>query len=392
MAHGFKESDFQDGVFIPYLTAPPPAGLDWMLGKPADIDQARWLVPADLLQFLREGCPLNASAFAKAVKGYDSEADFLQAFLREALLPKIEAKANAAFVLRESLSFAGQSFVLWNEAPRAGADSAATHLFQKNLLRVIPEATFERKFAHSNKRIRRRPDLVFFVNGLYLAYAELKTAQTGQTAAGHGRKKIAHDCVEAGAAVLREAREHYAAQGAPWPGFRHRDLGEKLRWELRQTICLYEKATHISCIDMEEMLVLPHIDWLLPEIDDALETDDTQALVETLPDKLIASFMRTAEMRDRPAFSALAQHLASFFDPADGIDREIHFFNQHRPSRTTTGTEVLRPRPAQRAMLHQALCRVRDLYADEGKAKINEADIRAALALSLPALDPKKAQ
>lgn len=166
MAHGFKESDFQHGVFIPYLTAPSPSGLDWMLGKPADIDQARWLVPADLLQFLREGCPLNASAFAKAVKAYDSEMDFLQAFLVDALLPKIEAKANAAFVLRESLSFAGQSFVLWNEAPRAGADSNAAHLFQTNLLRVIPEATFERKFAHGNKRIRRRPDLVFFCQRL----------------------------------------------------------------------------------------------------------------------------------------------------------------------------------------------------------------------------------
>lgn len=189
MTHGFKEIDFQNGVFIPYLTAPRPLGLDWILGKPTDIDPVRWLVPADLSQFLREGCPLNASAFAKAVKAYDSDADFLRAFLCEALLPKIEAKANAAFVLRESLSFAGQSFVLWNEAPRAGADSAAAHLFQKNLLRVIPEATFERRFAQGNKRIRRRPDLVFFVNGLYLAYAELKTARTGQTAAGHGRKR-----------------------------------------------------------------------------------------------------------------------------------------------------------------------------------------------------------
>ena len=36
------------------------------------------------------------------------------------------------------------------------------------------------------------------------------------------------------------------------------------------------------------------------------------------------------------------------------------------------------------------MCRVRELYANEGKAKINEADIRAALVLSLPALDPKK--
>lgn len=142
---------------------------------------------------------------------------------------------------------------------------------------------------------------------------------------------------------------------------------------------------------MGEMMLLADIDWLLPEIDDALTANDTQALVETLPDKLVASFLRTAEMRDRSAFGALAQHLASFFDPADGIDREIHFFNQNRPSRTTTGVEVLRPRPAQRTMLHQTLCRVRELYADEGKAKINEADIRAALALSLPALDPKKA-
>ena len=391
MAQGFKESDFQNGVFIPYLSEPQPGGLDWILGKPTDIDAARWIVPGDLLHFLREGCPLNAAAFAKAVKGYDSEMEFLHAFLAEVLLPKIEAKANAAFVLRESLSFAGQSFVLWNEAPRAGAESNAVDLFKQNLLRVIPEATFERQFPHSNKRIRRRPDLVFFVNGLYLAYSELKTAQTGQTAAGHGRKKIAHDCVEAGIAVLREARERYAAEGGRWPGFRHRDLSEKVRWEIRQAICLYEKATHISGVDMGAMMVLPDIEWLLPEIDEAIESDDTQALVETLPGKVADAFLRTAEMREKPASVALAEHLASFFAPADGVDREIHFFNQNRPSRTTTGTEILRPRPAQRAMLFQAMQRVRELYAEESKSKINEADIRAALALSLPALDAKKA-
>ena len=362
MAEGFKESDFQNGVFIPYLTAPATGGLDWILGKPTDIDTARWIVPGDLLHFLREGCPLNAAAFAKAVKGYDSEMEFLHAFLAEVLLPKIEAKANAAFVLRESLSFAGQSFVLWNEAPRAGAESNAVDLFKQNLLRVIPEATFERQFPHSNKRIRRRPDLVFFVNGLYLAYSELKTAQTGQTAAGHGRKKIAHDCVEAGIAVLREARERYAAEGGRWPGFRHRDLSEKVRWEIRQAICLYEKATHISGVDMGAMMVLPDIEWLLPEIDEAIESDDTQALVETLPGKVADAFLRTAEMREKPASVALAEHLASFFAPADGVDREIHFFNQNRPSRTTTGTEILRPRPAQRAMLFQAMQRVRELY------------------------------
>jgi type I restriction enzyme R subunit len=390
MAHGFKESDFQNGLFIPYLSAPPPDGLDWILGKPTDIDLARWIVPLDVLNFLRQGCPLNAAAFAKAAQGYGSDTDFLHAFLLEALLPKIEAKANAAFVLRESIAFAGQSFVLWNEAPRAGADSGAADLFKKNYLRAIPEAPFERAFPHSQKRIHRRPDVVFFVNGLYLAYAELKTAQTGQTAAGHGRKKIAHDCIEAGIAALHEARERYAVQGGQWPGFRHRDLREKERQEIRQSICLYEKATHISCVDMGAMMILPDIEWLLPEIDDAIEAHDTPALVETLPGKVAEAFMRAAELRDKPASVALADHLASFFAAADGVDREIYFFNQMRPSRTTTGSEILRPRPAQRAMLHQSIKRVRALYADECKAKIAEQDIRAALALSLPDLDPKK--
>ena len=390
MAHGFKESDFQNGIFIPYLIAPQPGGLDWIRGKPTNIDAALWIVKEDLLHFLCEGCPLNAAAFAKASKGYGSDMDFLQAFLAEALLPKIEAKANAAFVLRESITFAGQSFVLWNEAPRTGADSGAADLFKKNYLRVIPEAPFERIFPHSNKRIKRRPDVVFFVNGLYLAYAELKTAQTGQTAAGHGRKKIAHDCIEAGIAALHEARERYAAQGGKWPGFRHRDLREKERQEIRQSICLYEKATHISCVDMGAMMILPDIEWLLPEIDDAIEANDTQALVETLPGKVVDAFMRTAEMRDKPASEALADHLASFFSPADGVDREIYFFNQIIASRTTTITEILRPRPAQRAMLHQSIKRVRELYADESKSKIAEPDIRAALAVSLPDLDSKK--
>ena len=390
MAHGFKESDFQNGIFIPYLTTPQPSGLNWILGKPTDIDAARWIVPGDLLCFLRDGCPLNSAAFVKASKGYASDLDFLQAFLLEALLPKIEAKANAAFVLRESIAFAGQSFVLWNEAPRTGADSHAADLFNKNYLRVIPEAPFERAFPYSKKRIHRRPDVVFFVNGLYLAYAELKTAQTGQTAAGHGRKKIAHDCIEAGIAALNEARERYAAQGGKWPGFRHRDLREKERQEIRQSICLYDKATHISCVDMGAMMILPDIEWLLPEIDDAIESNDTQALVETLPAKVTDAFMRTTEMRDKTASEALADHLASFFSAADGVDREIYFFNQIRASRTTTGTEILRPRPAQRAMLHQSIKRVRELYANESKSKTSEQDIRATLAISLPDLDPKK--
>ncbi len=391
MAYGFKENDFQHGVFLPFFTAPEPAGLNWMEGKPTDIDRDKWIVPADLLEFLKNGCPQNAAAFKQASKPFDSDVEFLNELWASVLAQKLRDSANAAVVLRDNLVFQGQTFVLWNEAPRAGADKSAQALFETNRLRVIAEATFERHFPLTNKRIKRRPDVVFFVNGLYFAYAELKTAQTGQTAASNGRKKIAHNCIEAAICALNEARERYAAQGGVWPGFRSRNLQEAERHRIRQDICLYERATHISSIDMGNLMIVSDTDWLLGEVDDALLKDHQIALSATIPDKLIECFARAPEMRDKSPSTAVQEHLASMFHPAHGIDREIHFFNQLRASRTTSQVEMLRPRPAQRAMLYQAMCRVDELYANEGVAKINEADIRAQLTLALPDLAPAKA-
>ena len=391
MAHGFKEADFQEGVFLPYLTGHGSDGLDWILGKPSDIDSARWIVPADLLAFLRDGNPLNQAAFEKASRGFASESAFLLAFVEDVLLPRIEATANAAFILRDPVVFNGQSFSLWNEEPRAGAEVAAADLFARNLMRVIPEATFDRMFPLTGRRIRRRPDCVFFVNGLYFAYSELKTAQTGQTASSHGRKKIAHNCVEAAVAALGEARERWSRQGGKWPSFRGRSMPASERSRIRQEICLYEKATHISCLDMGNLMLLQDMEWLLADVDDAMERDDRIELDSGIPDRLARAFGRAADIRDKSPSAALADHLASLFAAGDGIDKEVFFFNQHRPSRTTTGTEILMPRPAQRAMLFQTMRRVRELYADEGKPKISEADIRARLAMDLPDLEPTKA-
>lgn len=390
VAAGFKESDFQNGVFLSFLTGAAAGQLGWVQGKPAEIDQTRWLVVADVLSFARDGCPENAASFAAARRGFESDEDFAAAFIDEALLPKIEGASNATFVLRDPVVFKGQSFLMWNEAPRAGATSNASDLFARNLLRVIPEATFERAFPLTKAKIRRRPDCVFFVNGLYFAYSELKTAQTGQTAAGHGRKKIAHNAVEAAVAVLREARARYEGEGGRWPGFRSRSMTVGERSRIRQQICLYEKATHISCVDMGNLMLVQDLDWLLADVDDAIERDDRLELDDGIPRRLVDAFMPAAEIRDRSPSGALADHLASLFHPTDGVDREIFFFNQVRPSRTTTGTEILRPRPAQRAMLHQAMRRIVELYADEQKPKFSEGEIRARLARDLPDLEPVK--
>ncbi|MCC7697098.1 type I restriction enzyme subunit R domain-containing protein [Janthinobacterium sp. EB271-G4-7A] len=389
-SHGFKESDFQNGVFLPFLTGSSSGQLDWILGKASDIDGRRWIVGSDLLAFLRAGNELNALAFREVAKRFDTDEECLDAFIDEALLPKLESAANAAFVLRESIVFREQPFSLWNEAPRAGASSEASDAFARNALRAIPEATFERLFPFTNGRVRRRPDCVFFVNGVYFAYSELKTAQTGQTAATHGRKKIAHNCVEASVAALREARARWEHAGGKWPGFRSRSMpvGEKNR--IRQDICLYEKAVHISSVDMGGLLTIQDMDWVLADVDDAIERDDRVELDSGIPSRLVDAFSPAADIRDKSPSASLADHLTALFHPIDGIDREVFYFNQVRPKRTTTGVEILRPRAAQRAMLFQSLRRVEELYAHEQVPKLSETMIRERLAVDLPELDPAK--
>lgn len=392
MVHGFKESDFQNGVFLPFLTGHSSEQLGWILGKPSDIDPQRWVVAADVLAFLRNGNLLNTAAFVEVSKAFDSEEECAQAFITEALLPKLESSPNAAFVLRETIVFREQSFSLWNEAPRAGAGGDAKDLFARNSLRAIPEATFVRHFILTNARVRRRPDCVFFVNGVYFAYSELKTAQTGQTAATHGRKKISHNCVEAAAAALREARARWEQAGGKWPGFRNRSMPAAEKNRIRQEICLYEKAVHISCVDMGGLMTVQDLDWLLADVDDAVERDNRTELDSGIPARLVEAFAPAADIRDKSPSAALADHLAALFHPADGVDREIFFFNQVRPSRTTTGTEILRPRPAQRAMLFQSMRRVGEFYTNEQEPKLSETTVRARLALDLPELNSAKVQ
>lgn len=389
MANGLKENDFQHGMLLPHLTGINPGELGWILGKPNDIDPVRWIAKYDLLEFLRDGNPLNKRAFAEAKSAgkYPSDEAFLEAFIDQALMPKIESEPNAVFALRDGVKFAGKSFTLWNEAPRAGGGSDMADLFERNLLRVIPEAPFMRRFPLTGRSLSRRPDLVFFVNGLYFAYSELKTAQTGQTARNKGRGKIAGEFVEATKAALLEARARWDASGAKWPGFRNRSMPASEKNRIRQDICLYEKAVHISAIDMGTILMIADTDWILADVDDAIIAGDELAFISTLPDRVESAFMQAVEIRDKTGFEALLDHIAALFAKEAGIDREIAFFNQIRASRTTTVSEILRPWPAQRTMLFQALRRVGVLYEDESVPKISADSIRERLAKDLPGLD-----
>ncbi|MGO4376528.1 type I restriction endonuclease, partial [Paenibacillus sp. MCAF20] len=69
-------------------------------------------------------------------------------------------------------------------------------LFDENIFSVVQELPY--KFHYEGTQVFSfRPDLVLFVNGIYLGYSELKSNYTNQSASKNGRGKVIKDYFEA---------------------------------------------------------------------------------------------------------------------------------------------------------------------------------------------------
>jgi len=393
--HGFIERDFQDGIFIPFLTSNPAQGLDWIKGRDQDMsttDRARWICSTDLRYFISDGNAKNREAFQHLVRSFKSEDDFFEAFIEEALLPKIASAGNAARILREAIGFRDCQFRLWNEAPKVGQSADQQLEFKANRGRVITELPFQRSFPRAGMDFNRRPDASFFVNGIYLGTAELKTSQTGQSAGVNGRKKIAHNLIELAQMALKEARAVWAESSAtPWPGYGSDRLPAHVRNKINSDCAVYTKACHVTAMDMGSIFVTSDLDWVLVDVDRILSGPNQIIELSRLPELVIGKISRAPEILGMSPFEALAEHLESLYSLRDGVDREAFYFNQTwSPNSSNKQVEPLKPRPAQRIMLHRTVKRVRELYEDESKPKISEKDIRAELSQTSQGLSAKE--
>ncbi|QDL54994.1 DEAD/DEAH box helicase family protein [Rhodoferax aquaticus] len=392
---GFIENDFQHGMFVPFLTSNPDLGLSWIKGdqmRMSGADRARWICSEDLLHFIREGNERNAEAFKQLLPQFKDEADLFESFLNESLLPKVASSGNAARLLRETIGFRDVQFRLWNEAPKVGQNETQKLDFLKNRGRVFTELSFERTFTNAGLRFNRRPDATFFVNGIYLGAAELKTAQTGQSAGVNGRKKIAHDLIELAQMALKEARALWnQTSAAPWPGYASDKLPAVIRNKIDVDCAVYIKACHVVAVDMGALYVTSDLEWVVADVDRILSGQNQAMEFSKLSERVVDKISRAPEIMGMTPFETITEHLESLYSLRDGVDREAFYFNQTwSPNSSNKQSEPLKPRPAQRIMLHRTVKRVRELYANECKPKISESDIRQELALMSQGLSAKE--
>lgn len=136
-------------------------------------------IPANLYEFLKENSRKAWNNLLKKSEYNGDEQKLLRAIM-DMIREKIEASANVAIFLNKNrtITFEGETLQLIYVS---GSELRGDEDFNKNIFAAVEEMSYS--FHHDAKKIFAfRPDLSFFVNGIFLGYAELKSNFTNQTA------------------------------------------------------------------------------------------------------------------------------------------------------------------------------------------------------------------
>lgn len=196
-------------------------------------------IPADLLEFLKENSRKQWQNLLRKSEYNGDEQKLLRAVMDE-IRTKIEASANVAIFLNNTLR--QRPFVFEGETLRllyvSGTELNGDEDFKKNIFSAVEEMTYS--FHHEGKKVFAfRPDLSFFINGIFLGYAELKSNFTNQTARTNGRNKVTSDYLEAVWEYTKIANGN--------------DVSQTLR---RRMLRPFEKSIHLVSTDINDTFVL----------------------------------------------------------------------------------------------------------------------------------------
>lgn len=193
-------------------------------------------IPADLLEFLKENSRKQwQNLLCKS--DYNGDEQRLLRDVMDAIREKIEASANVAIFLNKNrtITFGGETLQLIYVS---GTELRGDEDFKKNIFSAVEEMTYS--FHHEGKKVFAfRPDLSFFINGIFLEYAELKSNFTNQTARTNGRNKVTTDYLEAVWEYTKIANGN--------------DISQTLR---RRMLRPFEKSIHLVSTDINNTFVL----------------------------------------------------------------------------------------------------------------------------------------
>jgi type I restriction enzyme R subunit len=228
----------QDKYLIKFL-CDRTVGLGYKEVKANTVSSDLLLIEDDLKAFL-SNTPENKKAWKKVLPRFDrDEGRLLSAFIEE-LQARMLQYTNVAIFLNNNrtFNFEGQPFHLFYPS---GSSVHGDTLFEENIFSVVQEMTY-RFMYEGDIKYTFRPDVTFFLNGMYLGYTELKSNYNNQSAWKNGRKKVLTNYEAAVEKYLKIAQCN--------------DVDRSIR---RAFLKIFHKAIHITTTDLYDTYVIRDI-------------------------------------------------------------------------------------------------------------------------------------
>jgi type I restriction enzyme R subunit len=231
-----NELHLQDKFLVPFFRE----GLAYR-EVPANTVNQSLFIEEDLQTFIADTSQ-NQKPYEILLKKYKGDKTALLQDLMQLMTERIASSRNMALFLKgnKSITLQGVTLHLFYTSDSITRGNA---LFDENIFSVIQELPY--KFSHQGTQIFSfRPDLVMFVNGIYLGYSELKNNYTNQNAKNNGRGKVLKDYFEA-VKVYHQRIDSNAM------------LSDNEKLAVRKDFLkIFEKAIHITTTDISETYVI----------------------------------------------------------------------------------------------------------------------------------------
>lgn len=231
-----NELHLQDKFLIPYFVE----GLGYKEVKANTITN-ELIVEEDLQAFISE-TELNKKPYEQLLKKYGGNHKKLLNDLIELVQERCGSARNKALFINanKSITLQGIKLHLFYTSDSVIHDNT---LFDQNIFSVVQELPY--KYSIEGKQVFSfRPDIVLFVNGIYLGYSELKSNYTSQNAAKNGRGKVIKDYFEA----VKVYHQYVDSNDKL-------SENEKLAYR-KDFLKVFEKAIHITTTDIGETYVI----------------------------------------------------------------------------------------------------------------------------------------
>jgi type I restriction enzyme R subunit len=295
---------------------------------------------------------LNAKNYKKLLRQYGNDENKLITEFIDAIAERMRDLANMAIFINntKTFTFKGLKFNLFYPG---GGEFDGDKLFNENIFSVVQECAY--KYIHDGKIIYTfRPDLTFFVNGIYLGYSELKSTYNNQNASNHGRGKVIQDYENAVLAYLKFVGEN--------------DLTHSVR---KDFLKIFEKAIHITATDLDNTYIIRNI---------SNQFDEIKRINDEYGDLDAYKKLATKDFKAYPVLNREAGKLERFEEvfkalyDKEMIEKEILYYNFIEREVVKTGNnkdfknekgKLIAPRPKQKFGTDKIVAKIDELLEHE---------------------------